>query len=49
MKKKANKNKDRKEQRSDVSYSESERGKPFCCASKLGFLPLICKASLRLV
>ena len=28
------------------SYSERVRAKRFCCASKLGFLQLICKASL---
>ena len=28
------------------SYSESVRVKWFCCAFKLGFLQLICKASL---
>ena len=28
------------------SYRESVRAKLFCCASKLGFLQLICKASL---
>ena len=45
-KKKNNKNKDRKKQRSGVSYSESVRAKWFCCAFKLGFAQLICKASL---
>ena len=30
----------------DKSYSERVRGKWFCCAFKLGFLRLICKASL---
>ena len=44
MKKK--KNKDRKEQRYDASYRESVRAKWFCCAFKLGFFQLICKASL---
>ena len=39
-------NKDRKEQRGDTSFSESVRAKLFCCAFKLGFLQLICKASL---
>ena len=43
---KATKNKDRKEQRGDVSYSESVRAKWFCCAFNLGFLKLISKASL---
>ena len=28
------------------SYSESVRAKWFCCAFKLGFLQLVCKASL---
>ena len=40
------KNKDRKKQMGDASYSESVRAKWFCCAFKLGFLQLICKASL---
>ena len=40
------KNKDRKTQRSGASYSESVRTKWFCCAFKLGFAQLICKASL---
>ena len=35
-----------KEQRGDTSYSESLRAKWFCYAFKLGFLQLICKASL---
>ena len=40
-------NKDRKEQgRGGRSYSERVRAKWFCCAFKLGFLQLICKASL---
>ena len=43
---KATKNKDRKEQRGGVSYSESVRAKWFCCAFNLGFLKLISKASL---
>ena len=38
--------KDRKEQRGDTSYSKSVRSKWFCCVLKLGFLQLICKASL---
>ena len=46
MKEKENKSKDRKEQRGAASYSESVRAKWFCCAFKLGFLQLICKASL---
>ena len=40
------KNKDRKKQRSDTSYSESLRAKWFCCAFKLGFVQLISKTSL---
>ena len=39
-------NKDRKKQRSGTSYSESVRAKWFCCVFKLGFVQLICKASL---
>ena len=39
------KKKDRKEQRSDASYSERIRVKWFCCAFKSGFVQLICKAS----
>ena len=39
------KNNDRKEERGDASYSESVRAKWFCCAFKLGFLQLVCKAS----
>ena len=35
-----------KRTRGDRSYSERVRGKWFCCAFKLGFLQLICKASL---
>ena len=35
-KRKATKNKDRKEQRGDTSYSESVTAKRFCCAFKLG-------------
>ena len=45
MKEKGNKNKHRKDQRGDASYSESVRAK-FCCAFKLSFLQLVCKASL---
>ena len=30
----------------DKSYSQKVRAKWFCCAFKLGFLQLICKASL---
>ena len=40
-------NKDRKKQRSGASYNENVRAKWFCCAFKLGFLQLICKASLN--
>ena len=40
------KNKDRKKQTSDANYSESVRGKWFCCTFKLGFVQLICKVSL---
>ena len=40
------KNKDRKERMGDTSYSKSVRSKWFCCSFKLGFLQLICKASL---
>ena len=39
------KNNDRKEERGDASYCESVRAKWFCCAFKLGFLQLMCKAS----
>ena len=38
--------KDRKVQEGHKSYSEMARDKWFCCAFKLGFLHLICKASL---
>ena len=40
-----NKKRDRKEQRGQ-SYSERVRAKWFCCAFKIGFPQLICKASL---
>ena len=40
------KNKDRRKQRSGASYSESVIAKWFCCALKLGFVQLVCKASL---
>ena len=46
MKEKGRKNKDRKEERDDASYSESMRAKWFCCVFKLGFLQSMCKASL---
>ena len=35
-----------KRARGDRSYSERVRAKSFCCAFKLGFLQLICNASL---
>ena len=35
-----------KKNKGDRSYSERVRAKWFCCAFKLGFLQLICKASL---
>ena len=35
-----------KRTRGDRSYSERVRAKGFCCAFELGFLQLICKASL---
>ena len=44
--KRQKKKKKRKQQMGDASYSESVRAKWFCCAFKLGFLQLICKASL---
>ena len=44
--KKNDNNKDRKEQQGGASYSERVRAKWFYCAFKLGFLQLICKASL---
>ena len=44
--KKITKNKNKKEQRGDTSYSESVRTKLFCYAFKLDFLQLICKAPL---
>ena len=46
MKEKSKKNNDRKKQRGGATYSESVRAKWFCCAFKLGFVQLICKASL---
>ena len=46
MKEKGAKIKDKKKQSSDASYSESVRAKWFCCAFKLGFTQLMCKASL---
>ena len=44
VERKSEKNEDRKEQMGDASYSNSMGAK--CFAFKLGFLPLICKASL---
>ena len=46
--KKKTKEKQTKAERSNGnrSYSERVRAKWFCCAFKLGFLKLICKASL---
>ena len=35
-----------KRTRGDRSYNERARAKSICCAFKLGFLQLICKASL---
>ena len=40
------KNEDRKKQRNGASYSKNVRAKWFCCMFKLGFVQLICKASL---
>ena len=39
-------NRDRKKQRSSASDVESVRAKWLCCAFKLGFVQLICKASI---
>ena len=38
-------NKDRKKQRCDTTFKERVRANRFCCAFKLGFLKLICRAS----
>ena len=38
--------KNNKEKSVDTNYSESMRAKWFCCAFKLGFFQLMCKASL---
>ena len=46
MNEKGKKSKERKEQRGHANYTESVRAKWFCCAFKLGFLQLLCKASL---
>ena len=40
-----NNNKKTEKARGDRSYSERVRAKLFCCAFKLGFVQLICKAS----
>ena len=45
-KKQQKKKKGRKKQGGNSSYSESMRAKWFCFAFKLGFLQLVCKASL---
>ena len=45
-KKKKKKKQRQKRTRRDRSYSERVRAKYFCCAFKLGFLQLVCKASL---
>ena len=45
-KKEKKKKKTKKKEQGDRSYSEKVRDKWFCCAFKLGFLQLICKASL---
>ena len=47
-KQKHKQNKERKEQRCDTTYRERVRANWFCCAFKLEFLQLICKASLIL-
>ena len=46
MKEKHKRKQRQKRTRKDRSYSERVRAKLFCCAFKLGFLQLICKASL---
>ena len=38
--------KERKEERGGASYTKSVRAKWFCCAFNLGFLQLMCQASL---
>ena len=49
FKKQQKKNKTKAERSNgNRSYSERVRAKWFCCAFKLGFLQLICKASLIL-
>ena len=44
QKKQTNKRRQKRTKR-DTSYSEMLKAKWFCCAFKLGFLQLICKAS----
>ena len=46
MQKTKTKKQRQKRTRENRSYSEKVRAKWFCCAYKLGFLQLICKASL---
>ena len=47
MQKNSNNKKTKTERcKATLSYSERVRAKWFCCAFKLGFLQLICKASL---
>ena len=46
MKEKRRKKTKTEKNKGDKSYSERVRAKWFCCAFKLGFLQLICKASL---
>ena len=46
MKEKRRKKTKTEKNKRDKSYSERVRAKWFCCAFKLGFLQLICKASL---
>ena len=46
MKEKRKKKTKTEKNKGEGSYSERVRAKWFCCAFKLGFLQLICKASL---
>ena len=46
MQEKEEKTKKKKKQRDDGSYSDSMRAKWLCCEFKLGFVQLMCKASL---
>ena len=46
MKEKHKDNNNKKQNKGDGSYSERVRDKWFCWAFKLGFLQIICKASL---